>query len=438
MNIVSLKFRNCNMLNYNGLKSRECFCGLVFLNSYKKPNHSKTCSIYQRFKNEYLTEEKVNDLLNIQRHNKNWLFNQPIYDTFCLSDYNEIFRKVKCERFFTLKDGSRMSLSQIDEFLNYDFLHQKYIVEQKDVPDIIKELNNKFTNSTIFDRLTKCGIPIRNAHEAMLKNVDKVSQSVYRKYGVSNISKLQEIKQKKVQTALRNYGVEHHFKNKQKLEELEENIEFKYGNGIRNVSQLNEIKKLKEKTFFKNYGIRNIFCNSDYIRDCYLKKLGVDNPSKLNWVQHKKYETFIKNLDENVNVVPYSKMSVKLFDSISKKFPQIASEFLYATHNAEKYILTDDSFYCLDFCVERYKIVIEFNGDIWHANPAKYKIDDKPNFQTPNKTAGDIWNHDKKKIDCLETMGYHVLIVWESDYVSNKDQILNQCCDFINHYMEEK
>ena len=67
----------------------------------------------------------------------------------------------------------------------------------------------------------------------------------------------------------------------------------------------------------------------------------------------------------------------------------------------------------------------------------KYKIDDKPNFQTPNKTAGEIWERDKKKLDYLESLGYHVLVIWESEYLSNKDQILNKCYDFINHYLEE-
>lgn len=424
------------MQKLHDLKSTECFCGQVFTRGEAKSAHVKTCPVYQKFKEEYLTEEKINDLLNIQRHNKNWLFSQPIYDMFCLFDYDKIFKKVKAERFYILKDGSEMTIREIDELLSYDFLYQKYITEQKDVPDINKELNGKFSNNAIFFRLRKYGIPIRDKHEAMLKNVDKLSDSVFEKYGVTNISKLPETKEKKIQKSLLNYGVKHHFKNKDKLEEREKNIQNKYGEDITNVSQLDGVKKLKDETFTKNYGVRNIFCKVDYIRECYLKKLGVDNPSKLSWVQHKKYETFTKNLDEN-SKIPYSKISLKLFDSISLKFPEIESTFMYATHNNEKFILTTDSFYCLDFCIENLKVVIEFNGDMWHANPSKYKIDDKPNFQTPNKTAGEIWERDKKKLNYLESLGYHVLVVWESEYLSNKDQILNKCCDFINHYLEE-
>jgi hypothetical protein len=46
---------------------------------------------------------------------------------------------------------------------------------------------------------------------------------------------------------------------------------------------------------------------------------------------------------------------------------------------------------------------IEFNGDIWHANPKKYSSTDRPLSFLNQITAQEIWNNDKIKIDYLKT-----------------------------------
>lgn len=78
------------------------------------------------------------------------------------------------------------------------------------------------------------------------------------------------------------------------------------------------------------------------------------------------------------------------------------------------------------------KKIIEFYGDFWHANPRCFESDDKIKAFSINKTAEEIWTHDKQRIDFLESIGYSVLIIWESDWKKNK----SECISLIKKYYE--
>lgn len=75
--------------------------------------------------------------------------------------------------------------------------------------------------------------------------------------------------------------------------------------------------------------------------------------------------------------------------------------------------------------------IIEFNGDMWHANPLIYSKD----FVIPkcNISASEKWKIDEEKIKLAEAHGYEVLIVWESEFKENSDHIINKCLNFIKN-----
>jgi hypothetical protein len=76
------------------------------------------------------------------------------------------------------------------------------------------------------------------------------------------------------------------------------------------------------------------------------------------------------------------------------------------------------------------KKIIEFNGDFWHANPLIFKENDiHPVFKKPCK---DRWKLDEEKINIANSFGYEVLIVWEKEYIDNKDFVLKKCFNFLN------
>ena len=83
-----------------------------------------------------------------------------------------------------------------------------------------------------------------------------------------------------------------------------------------------------------------------------------------------------------------------------------------------------------DFVVLDNKKIIEFNGDKFHANPNKFKSSDIP-LKFLKKTSEEIWLLDKIKIEKAISNGFDVKIIWESDYLKNKNQILLECIKFI-------
>ena len=73
--------------------------------------------------------------------------------------------------------------------------------------------------------------------------------------------------------------------------------------------------------------------------------------------------------------------------------------------------------------------IIEYNGDYWHCNPAIYNED----FIHPvtKKSALEIWEKEEKKIKLARDNGFEILVVWESDYKSDKEGALKKCQDFL-------
>ena len=66
-----------------------------------------------------------------------------------------------------------------------------------------------------------------------------------------------------------------------------------------------------------------------------------------------------------------------------------------------------------DFLIVDKNIIIEVNGDFFHANPIFYKEEDMLSHPGGSISAKDIWERDKRKIDFIENMGYKTVVLWE-------------------------
>ena len=94
----------------------------------------------------------------------------------------------------------------------------------------------------------------------------------------------------------------------------------------------------------------------------------------------------------------------------------------------EKYMTDKDgNHYAYDFCHN--KKIIEFNGDYWHMNPKIYKANDIN--KTKKMTAQEIWDFDKRKMECAEEHGYKVLYIWESEYNESRSAVIKKCMEFL-------
>ena len=74
-----------------------------------------------------------------------------------------------------------------------------------------------------------------------------------------------------------------------------------------------------------------------------------------------------------------------------------------------------------DVFIPSLNLIIEYNGDYWHCNPKKYNHDYFN--QKKQKTAKELWEYDKHKIDLIKKKGYNLEVIWESDLKSDTSLI---------------
>ena len=100
------------------------------------------------------------------------------------------------------------------------------------------------------------------------------------------------------------------------------------------------------------------------------------------------------------------------------------------TKNREVSILNEEigRRYRLDF-TDKLGWVIEFYGDYWHGNPTKYNGDQV--LLSSGALYRDIWERDRVKEEYIKSLGYKLLIIWESDFKYNREETLQKCITFL-------
>ena len=93
-----------------------------------------------------------------------------------------------------------------------------------------------------------------------------------------------------------------------------------------------------------------------------------------------------------------------------------------------KYVISDDEV-CLDDnkflapdMVINGKVIVEFYGDYFHANPALYKAEEY--IVKKEQTARQLWDADLERQKMLEDAGYSVIIIWQNDFRHDKQATL--------------
>lgn len=126
------------------------------------------------------------------------------------------------------------------------------------------------------------------------------------------------------------------------------------------------------------------------------------------------YKRITSNIENNLKM--FSNISQELFSKIDEILNLNFNESFYYIKNKE-YKIKLDGFksYYLDYYIPGLKLCIEFDGDLWHANPLKYKPEDKPSNYLED-TAEEIWKRDKERQAFIESQGIKVVRIWESEY----------------------
>lgn len=90
----------------------------------------------------------------------------------------------------------------------------------------------------------------------------------------------------------------------------------------------------------------------------------------------------------------------------------------------------------VDECNEELKIVVEYNGDMWHCNPSMWKADEYNS--AIHMTAGQKWSKDIARKAILRKMGYTLIAVWESDWQTDAAKQISKIKEIVNAKIEKQ
>lgn len=207
-------------------------------------------------------------------------------------------------------------------------------------------------------------------------------------------------------------------------EKYKKTIEKKYGKGITNVSQVQKVKDKKKSTFLNHYGVDNIWKLAEYNKKCaeLYPESHKEHLKKLHEGRNKFWENASKeDIAKLINKASETRIKNGIYSSsLETRFCRILNE-LNITYTRQFHLKHNKHPY--DFFLCDSKIIIEINGNYWHANPKYYKENDIIKYPGKQILAKDIWERDSKYLHEAEKQGYKVLIFWEDDFICNDDEL---------------
>jgi G:T-mismatch repair DNA endonuclease (very short patch repair protein) len=211
----------------------------------------------------------------------------------------------------------------------------------------------------------------------------------------------------------------------------------KYGDFISNPSQLNSVKEKKKKTFIKNYGVDNIRKWEGFHE--YVKKIievryntdynkFVSNKSKKVWeskTDDEKTEWLYNSiLSDSAKMKSLSNRTGFVVSKIEDTVSHVLSE-LNIIHTRQYIIKYNGIRKFYDFYLADYDVIIEVNGDYWHASPTLYTENDVIKYPFGYKTAKEVWERDLIKRQHAERKNIPILYIWEYELKQNKNDLIS-------------
>ncbi|AFQ97117.1 hypothetical protein Aes508_035 [Aeromonas phage Aes508] len=233
----------------------------------------------------------------------------------------------------------------------------------------------------------------------------------------------------------------------------------KYGWTLEQFNEFNNSRAITEINLKKKYGEvegRDRFasyCNLQRDAGCtkeyFIKKYGADkgkekyeavNASKALTVDNlmKKHSCSFEDAVDILGGYRYrshaSAISQEFAWAVYNKLnAELQAECYFSDLNKEfgKFDIENRRYVYYDFALSHKKIIIEYNGDFYHACPDKYAPDDIIKYGNKELLASDIWAADAHKNKIVQDEGYHVIVVWDNEYLANKDGTINRIVEEI-------
>lgn len=211
--------------------------------------------------------------------------------------------------------------------------------------------------------------------------------------------------------------------------------------GIQNKVRKTNLKKYGGETPFHSDLIQKKILNNNIMRFGFpkpnqrpdiklklkssLKEFFSNDENKKEWIEkHNKFEN-----------KRYSKIADNFFKQLIEDLDIKRDDVRFSEDEYCFRLKERDKFgrfaYYLDF---KYgEKVIEFNGDIFHANPEIFEYNDNPNPFISDLTSQKIWDMDSERLTKLKESKLEVLVIWEKDVVFDIEKELVKCKKFIEN-----
>lgn len=256
-------------------------------------------------------------------------------------------------------------------------IERLYLVERYSLPDFQREHGLNYEQTQFL--LDWFGIPKRGASAAGKASVSKRETTCLQRYGKTNPSQLDEVKVKKAATFVEHYGVDNIWKTQEFKDGLDGYYMAKYGIGY------GDFQTGRSRRVWEN--------KSPEAKAAWLEKSILSEQAQ---------DRKVRRRDGN-NI---SKAETRISDLLTE---------MGVTHTRQLCLTRGKKRLYYDLHIPNLNLIIEFNGDYWHANPATYGPDDIIPFRFAGVCARDIWEKDRVKLDLAHEKGYRVLVIWERE-----------------------
>ena len=256
-----------------------------------------------------------------------------------------------------------------DQNLTMTFFDEHYIRLGKSLPEIAEELG-LVSVAPLYNQMKRLGVSART---------------------ISTSKKMPRAKERGRKSYLENWGVEHNLcANSQSR--LDWELRLFQEEGICNVFQRQDVIEKGKATKEQRYGERNLW--------------------HCKWYRDKIAQSMV-----------FSTIHRKVFEYLVGE--EIPAEIEFAIQK------DGDQCNFYDIHVKGTQLLIETNGDYWHANPNKYKASDVFHFPQKTMTAQERWDYDRQRIELAEKEGFSVLILWETDIKKHWDACIARIENFL-------
>ena len=184
--------------------------------------------------------------------------------------------------------------------------------------------------------------------------------------------------------------------------------------GATSISSIPAVKEKKRQTFLKHYGEDNIF-KTDSFKTEIKKRLPAIRRRQWAVMKPEEKTRRVNAMVKNLHSIP-SSMNNNLELALAELLKILSIKYLRRFRISR---------YWVDFYLEKFNLIIETYGDYWHASPLKYKPQDKIIYTDGETvTAQSIWDRDNTRIMNLKSLGYTVLIFWETEVHESPEMTL--------------